>query len=116
MPAPIDVHVGARLREARIAAGLSMEELGLALSVSGDQLDRFERGAERIGASRLYLACQRLRVQPTYFFEGLGEFGPDGADGDVVATSHSNGHAAGIAVDRLIESIMQRIRTERARD
>ncbi len=68
IPSPTDVHVGARLRQRRTLLGMSQTTLGEAISVSFQQLQKYERGANRIGASRLFHLSQILDVSIEYFF------------------------------------------------
>ena len=70
-PDPVDVHVGNRLRQRRTLLGMSQEKLAAAFGVSFQQIQKYERGANRISASRLHLLTQILDVPVTYFFEGL---------------------------------------------
>jgi transcriptional regulator with XRE-family HTH domain len=70
-PNPIDVHVGARLRLRRTLLGLSQEKLGEAVGITFQQLQKYERGANRISASRLFNLAQVLSVPVTFFFEDL---------------------------------------------
>lgn len=72
-PNPIDAHVGARLRLRRLTLGLSQEKLGRQLGLTFQQVQKYERGANRIGASRLYAIAQILEAPIAYFFEGLDE-------------------------------------------
>ncbi len=113
---PVDAHVGARLRQARLVAQLSQDELGLALGVSGEQIGRYECGMERVGAGRLYLACKRLSVPPTYFFEGFEAPVPEEVSAPVSegGASELGDRASRLAVDRLIEKILARIKDERS--
>jgi len=69
-PNPIDKHVGARLRLRRLLVGLSQEKLGDALGVTFQQIQKYEKGANRIGASRLQLAATILDVPVNFFFDG----------------------------------------------
>ena len=71
MPHPIDAHVGRRVREARAAKGLSQEKLGNLLGISFQQVQKYERGMNRLSASRLYEIAGVLRGGGEYFFEGL---------------------------------------------
>ncbi len=68
---PIDVHVGARLRQRRKLLGMSQRNLGDALGVSFQQMQKSERGANRIGTSRLYDLARVLDVPVEYFFEEM---------------------------------------------
>jgi transcriptional regulator with XRE-family HTH domain len=70
-PNPIDRHVGARVRLRRKMLKMSQETLGDSLGVTFQQVQKYERGANRIGASRLYRTSQVLGVPVGYFFEGL---------------------------------------------
>jgi len=74
VPSPIDVHVGARIRQRRVALGMSQEKLGGALNLTFQQIQKYERGANRVGASRLYDLCRVFDVTADYFFEGLPDF------------------------------------------
>ncbi|MEL7463597.1 MAG: helix-turn-helix transcriptional regulator [Pseudomonadota bacterium] len=70
-PNPIDVHVGARVRLRRLNLGMSQEKLGEKLGLTFQQVQKYEKGSNRIGASRLYAISQILETPITYFFEGL---------------------------------------------
>lgn len=70
MPNPIDKHVGARVRMRRIMLGLSQEKLAEALGVTFQQVQKYEKGTNRIGASRLQEISKSLQAPPAYFFEG----------------------------------------------
>ncbi len=72
-PHPVDVHVGGRVRLRRTLLGMSQEKLGEALELTFQQVQKYERGMNRIGASRLYQLCHILDVPIEYFFEGLEE-------------------------------------------
>jgi len=68
----IDVRVGARLRLRRTTLGMSQEQLGSAVGLTFQQIQKYERGANRIGASRLYEFSRILGVPISYFFSDLG--------------------------------------------
>lgn len=70
-PDPIDQHVGARLRMRRAELKISQEALGQALGVSFQQIQKYERGNNRVSASMLYRCAHTLEVMPAYFFDGL---------------------------------------------
>jgi len=70
-PNPYDAHVGSRLRACRTLAGFSQERLGAAVSLSFQQIQKYEKGLNRIGASRLQQFAQILNVPPSYFFEEM---------------------------------------------
>ena len=69
-PNPIDKHVGARVRMRRLIVGLSQSKLGESLGVTFQQVQKYEKGVNRIGASRLQQIAGVLDVMPAYFFEG----------------------------------------------
>src|SRR5215210_7762776 len=68
-PNPIDVRVGARLRLRRNMLGLSQEKLGQAIGLTFQQVQKYERGANRIGASRLHELSRVLDVPVSFFFD-----------------------------------------------
>jgi transcriptional regulator with XRE-family HTH domain len=67
----IDQHVGERIRLRRAELGLTQEQLAEALEVSYQQIQKYETGANRISASRIFQMARRLDVELGYFFEGL---------------------------------------------
>ena len=85
-PNPIDQHVGSRVRMRRLMLAMSQEKLGAALGLTFQQVQKYERGANRIGASRLQQMSHILQVPVAFFFEGA----PDASDG-------SNGSALSMA-------------------
>lgn len=66
-----DVHIGRRLRQARLSRGLSQDMLGKRLGITYQQVQKYESGANRIGGSRLWDMCRLLDVPVGFFFEGL---------------------------------------------
>jgi transcriptional regulator with XRE-family HTH domain len=70
-PHPIDIHVGARLRLRRTELRMSQEKLAAALELTFQQVQKYERAANRISASRLYQLCRILGVRIGFFYEGL---------------------------------------------
>ncbi len=70
IPNPIDKHVGSRVRMRRVLLGLSQEKLGEALGLTFQQVQKYEKGTNRIGASRLQQISKTLQVPPSFFFEG----------------------------------------------
>lgn len=67
-PDPVDVFVGAKLRERRLILGLSQDALAATGGVAFQQVQKYERGANRISASRLYQFARALDVEPGFFF------------------------------------------------
>ncbi|WP_225773374.1 helix-turn-helix domain-containing protein [Inquilinus sp. Marseille-Q2685] len=90
-PDPVDVHVGARLRQRRTLLGMSQEKLAAAFGVSFQQIQKYERGANRVSASRLHQLTQILNVPVGYFFEGMTDAPQNGSahpvhDSEMVAS------------------------------
>ena len=79
-PNNVDIHVGNRVRQRRTLLGLSQEKLAAALDLTFQQVQKYERGANRIGAGRLFQLSRALDVPVTYFFDELdgGEARADG--------------------------------------
>lgn len=71
VPDPIDVHVGYRLRLRRNLAGISQEQLGKASDLTFQQIQKYERGINRMGASRLFRIARILDVSVSYFFDEM---------------------------------------------
>ena len=74
-PHHVDVHVGRRVYERRAQLGITQGDLARALGVSFQQLQKYEKGANRISASRLWGTAAALAVDIDYFFEGLDDGG-----------------------------------------
>src|SRR6202040_776074 len=74
IPNPIDRHVGSRVRMRRVMLRMSQEKLGEALGLTFQQVQKYEKGTNRIGASRLQQISRTLDVPPAYFFEGAPSF------------------------------------------
>jgi transcriptional regulator with XRE-family HTH domain len=72
-PNPVDIHVGSRLRLRRKLLGLSQSDLGDALKLTFQQVQKYERGSNRVSASKLYEAAKMLKAPVSYFFEGYGD-------------------------------------------
>lgn len=72
-PDPVDVHVGMRLRTLRKLKSFSQEKLAQALGLTFQQVQKYERADNRIGASRLHHIAEALGVTVSYFFEGFGK-------------------------------------------
>ncbi len=69
-PNPIDKHVGSKIRMRRMMLDMSQTKLGDALGLSFQQVQKYEKGTNRVGASRLQAISNILGVQPSFFFEG----------------------------------------------
>jgi transcriptional regulator with XRE-family HTH domain len=75
-PNPIDKHVGSRVRMRRMMLSMSQEKLGGALGLTFQQVQKYEKGTNRIGASRLQQISHILQVPVAFFFEGAPTFHP----------------------------------------
>lgn len=69
----VDRHVGARIRERRIALGMTQHQMAEVICVTYQQAHKYEKGVNRVAASRLYNIAQALGCDVNYFFEGLGD-------------------------------------------
>ena len=70
-PNPVDVHVGERIRRRRRALGISQDKLADSLGLTFQQVQKYERGANRVSASKLYQIARALQASIPYFFDGL---------------------------------------------
>ncbi len=70
-PSPIDIHVGSRIRLRRTLLGMSQERLGEALGLTFQQVQKYERGVNRVGASRLFDLSRVLDVPISFFFDDM---------------------------------------------
>ena len=77
---PIDVQVGNRVRIRRMLIGMSQERLGDLLGLTFQQVQKYEKGVNRIGAGRLFEVARILNVPVDFFYEGLGPVTPEGAN------------------------------------
>ena len=75
IPDPVDVHVGERLRARRSLLGMTQERLAEAVSLTFQQIQKYERGTNRVSASRLWEFSKVLKVPISYFYEGYSEKG-----------------------------------------
>ena len=88
---PIDLHVGKRLKKARLARGMSQERLAKAMNITFQQVQKYEKGLNRIGASRLWDLAQVLDVPITYFYEGMSAETQDQSPRKINVLKDSNG-------------------------
>lgn len=93
-PNYIDVHVGSRIRMRRQLINMSQERLGELLGITFQQVQKYEKGANRISASRMFFTAKTLGVPVQFFFEGL-----PGGEGDSVLRE-------GIATDEFTSALM----------
>jgi transcriptional regulator with XRE-family HTH domain len=85
-PNPVDKYVGSRVRMRRIMLGMSQEKLGEALGLTFQQVQKYEKGTNRVGASRIQQISEILQVPVSFLFEGCPS-GTASADGFSEATS-----------------------------
>ena len=88
-PNPIDIHVGSRIRLRRTMLGMSQEKLGEALGITFQQVQKYEKGTNRVGASRLQNIAAILGVPVSFFFEDA-----PGENGEASATGMSENSSA----------------------
>ena len=87
-PNPIDKHVGGRVRMRRVMLAMSQQKLGDALGVSIQQVQKYEKGANRLGAGRLQQISHVLQVPVAFFFEGAPSASATcGSDGNALSTT-----------------------------
>ncbi len=85
MKHPVDVHVGKRVRHRRWMVGMTQQQLGDKVGIKFQQIQKYETGANRISASRLWDIAEALDVEISFFFEGLdGASSRSGATGDIM--------------------------------
>jgi transcriptional regulator with XRE-family HTH domain len=89
-PNLIDRHVGSRLRMRRVLMGMSQEKLGDHLGVTFQQVQKYEKGMNRIGASRLQNASRALEVPVEFFFRDAPQFEAGDAMPDITGAADSN--------------------------
>ena len=87
-PNPIDIHVGSRIRLRRTMLGMSQEKLGESLGITFQQVQKYEKGTNRVGASRLQNIASMLNVPVSFFFEDAP--GDNSADVDGMAESSTS--------------------------
>lgn len=102
-PNPIDKHVGVRVRMRRRMLSMSQEKLGDGLHLTFQQVQKYEKGTNRIGASRLQEIATILQVPVAFFFEGAPSTNAKVADTDAMSPAYINdflGSADGLALSR----------------
>ncbi|MEO0786135.1 MAG: helix-turn-helix transcriptional regulator [Pseudomonadota bacterium] len=86
--AEIDTMVGDRIRRRRILLGFTQDQLGEALGISYQQIQKYETGANRVSAGRLFQIAERLQTHVGWFFEGVGEQVSENDDEDMSSPRH----------------------------
>lgn len=92
-PNPIDIHVGSRVRFRRMLLGMSQEKLGEKLGLTFQQVQKYEKGINRIGASRLFDLAQVLGVSVQFFYEEAPTSEPKQGAPDVAAEQQPDEHS-----------------------
>ncbi|SLN23917.1 transcriptional repressor DicA [Roseovarius albus] len=85
MPHPVDVHVGKRVRHRRWLVGMTQQQLAESVGIKFQQIQKYETGANRVSASRLWDIADALDVDVSFFFEGLETEEKSGESGSVPA-------------------------------
>ena len=106
-PNPVDKYVGSRVRMRRIMLGMSQEKLGEALGLTFQQVQKYEKGTNRVGASRIQQISEILQVPVSFLFEG-GPSGAVNAEGDGASPAYISDFLAtseGLALTRAFTRI-----------
>src|SRR5262245_7966746 len=107
-PNPTDRHVGSRVRMRRLMLAMSQEKLGAALGLTFQQVQKYERGANRIGASGLQQMSHILQVPVEFFFEGApNASAPHGSNGSTLSMAEINDFISDSDGLRLIRAFMR---------
>ncbi|MFO1246872.1 MAG: helix-turn-helix transcriptional regulator [Alphaproteobacteria bacterium] len=95
---PIDIQVGNRVRIRRMLIGMSQEKLGDLLGLTFQQVQKYEKGVNRIGAGRLFEVARILNVPVDFFYEGVGSSSKADTDGAPVMEFVSSGEGLQLAL------------------
>lgn len=95
---PIDIQVGNRVRIRRMLIGMSQERLGDLLGLTFQQVQKYEKGVNRIGAGRLYEVSRILNVPVDFFYEGVASSSPEGESAPPVMEFVSSGEGLQLAL------------------
>jgi transcriptional regulator with XRE-family HTH domain len=114
---PVDAHIGQKMRTRRTLLGLSQTELADAAGISFQQVQKYENGKNRVGASRLQQFSQALGVPPSYFFEGaptVGKKQPAPEEGELSENDIVSflGTREGAALVRAFMAVKQKLGSE----
>jgi transcriptional regulator with XRE-family HTH domain len=105
---PIDKHVGSRVRMRRLMLAMSQEKLGAALGLTSQQVHKYERGANRIGASRLQQISDILQAPGKFFFKGAPKVSaPHDSSGSTLSMAQINDFISDSDGLRLIRAFMR---------
>src|SRR5215510_11877569 len=107
-PNPTDRHVGSRVRMRRIMLAMSQEKLAGALGLTFQQVQKYEKGTNRIGAGRLQHLSHILQVPVSFFFEGApNASAPDGSNGSELSLAQIDDFVSDLDGLRLIRAFMR---------
>jgi len=84
MPHPVDVHVGKRIRHRRWLVGMTQQQLAESVGIKFQQIQKYETGANRVSASRLWDIADALDVEVSFFFEGIDHDGDEKNEADMI--------------------------------
>jgi transcriptional regulator with XRE-family HTH domain len=113
-PNPIDVHVGERIRRRRRALGVSQDRLAEQLGLTFQQVQKYERGANRVSASKLYQIANTLQASVSFFFDGLPD--PPRSLGVSEPAAVAFNHEIGLTPEeRELASFLSRIENKQVR-
>ena len=107
-PNPIDKHVGSRVRMRRIMLGMSQEKLGEALGLTFQQIQKYEKGTNRVGASRIQQISEVLQIPVSFLFEGVPSGSTNGEPFDGASPAYVSDFLAtseGLALTRAFTRI-----------
>lgn len=104
-PNTIDQHIGARIRARRLALGISQDKLGEALGLTFQQVQKYEKGTNRVGGSRLYAIAAFLEVDVGFFYQGLDAIKTRAPDEETQAIEAFSTSAEGITIARALVRI-----------
>ena len=108
LPNPTDKHVGSRVRMRRMMLSMSQQKLADGLGLTFQQVQKYERGANRIGASRLQQISHVLQVPVAYFFEGApNASAPHGSNGGALSMAQIDDFVSDLDGLRLIRAFMR---------
>jgi transcriptional regulator with XRE-family HTH domain len=104
-PNPIDRHVGARIRMQRMVRGLSQTKLGNEVGVTFQQVQKYEKGVNRVGASRLQQIANVLKVAPDFFFDGASAKAVTGTSKETTLIEGFASSREGVALSKAFTKI-----------
>src|SRR5215471_3670946 len=108
VPNPTDRHVGSRVRMRRIMLAMSQEQLAEALGLTFQQVQKYEKGANRIGAGRLQQISQILQVPVAFFFEGApNALAPHDSSGSALSMAEIDDFVSDLDGLRLMRAFMR---------